>query len=161
MLSAFPNPGMIARGRRAARLEEGPAVMLPSCRRRLVSVFAFACGLALLGAAAPAWALEECRLLRQPDIQGDHIVFVYGGDLWTVGRAGGVVNRLTTSEGIERFPKISPDGRTVAFTAEYDGNIDAYTVPIDGGEPRRLTWHPDPDLVAEWYPDGSAILIRS
>lgn len=135
--------------------------MLPSCRRRLASIFAIACGLALPGAAAPAWALEECRLLRQPDIQGDHIVFVYGGDLWTVGRTGGVAARLTTSEGIERFPKISPDGRTVAFTAEYDGNIDAYTVPIDGGEPRRLTWHPDPDLVAEWYPDGSAILIRS
>src|SRR5437667_7658225 len=161
MLSAFPNPGMIARGRRAARLEEGPAVMLPSCRRRLVSVFAFACGLALLGAAAPAWALEECRLLRQPDIEGDHIVFVYAGDLWQVARAGGVAARLTTHEGQEVFPKYSPDGRTIAFTGEYDGNVDAYTIPAEGGEPARLTWHPSPDQVAEWYPDGRSILIRS
>ncbi len=117
--------------------------------------------LALLGAAAPAAALEECRLLRQPDIQGDRIVFVYAGDLWTVARGGGLAVRLTSHEGREAFPKLSPDGRTVAFTAEYDGNVDAYTIPVEGGEPTRLTWHPQADQVAEWYPDGRAILLRS
>jgi tricorn protease len=112
--------------------------------------------------ASPALAaLEECRLLRHPDIQGDRIVFVYGGDLWTVARSGGVAQRLTTHEGIERFPKFSPDGKTIAFTAEYDGNADAYSVPLEGGEPRRLTWHPYTDQIAEWYPDGKSILIRS
>lgn len=111
--------------------------------------------------AAPASAQEECRLLRQPDIQGDRIVFVYGGDLWTVGREGGVAARLTSHNGIERFPKMSPDGASIAFTAEYDGNIDAYTIPSSGGEPRRLTWHPAVDQVAEWYPQGDAILLRS
>ncbi len=111
--------------------------------------------------ASPAAALEECRLLRQPDIQGDHIVFVYAGDLWSVSRAGGVASRLTTHEGVESFPKLSPDGQTVAFTAEYDGNVDAYTIPIGGGEPTRLTWHPGPDQVAEWYPDGKSLLVRS
>jgi len=116
---------------------------------------------ALLGAARPAAALEECRLLRQPDIEGDRIVFVYAGDLWTVARAGGYAWRLTSHEGTESFPKFSPDGRTVAFTAEYDRNLDAYTVPVEGGEPARLTWHPLPDQVAEWYPDGQAILLRS
>ncbi|HEY6866860.1 MAG TPA: hypothetical protein VI792_06365, partial [Candidatus Eisenbacteria bacterium] len=123
-----------------------------------------ACALVLAGLASgarPARALEECRLMRQPDIQGTTIVFVYAGDLWTVPRAGGLAARLTAHEGLERFPKLSPDGRTVAFTAEYDGNTDAYTIPVEGGEPRRLTWHPDPDLVAEWYPDGKSILIRS
>jgi len=125
--------------------------------RRLAPVLA--CALALMPATR-ALALEECRLLRQPDIQGDRVVFVYAGDLWTVAR-GGVAARLTTHEGLERFPKLSPDGRSVAFTAEYDGNIDAYVVPIDGGEPVRLTWHPDPDQVAEWYPDGGSILLRS
>jgi tricorn protease len=122
----------------------------------------------LLAAAAallpvrPARAeLAECRLLRQPDIQGDRIAFVYGGDLWTVPRAGGVATRLTTHEGVERFPKFSPDGKTIAFTAEYDGNTDVYTVPVEGGEPKRITWHPGPDQVAEWYPDGKSILIRS
>ncbi len=116
---------------------------------------------AVLLTATPAAALEECRLLRQPDIQGDRIVFVYAGDLWTVARAGGTAARLTTHDGIEQFPKLSPDGRTVAFTAEYDGNTDAFTVPLAGGEPRRLTWHPSPDQVAEWYPDGRGILLRS
>jgi tricorn protease len=115
----------------------------------------------LVLATPPALALEECRLLRQPDIQGDRIVFVYGGDLWTVARSGGAASRLTTHEGIERFPKFSPDGRTIAMTAEYDGNTDAFVVPADGGEPVRLTWHPDADTVAEWYPDGRSILVRS
>lgn len=130
-------------------------------RRRLPAATALAAAFAALLAAAPAAALEECRLLRQPDVQGDQIVFVYAGDLWVVGRAGGAARRLTSHEGIERFPKLSPDGRTVAFTAEYDGNVDAYTVPVEGGEPRRLTWHPAADQVAEWYPDGRSILLRS
>jgi len=111
--------------------------------------------------AAPAAALEECRLLRQPDIQGDRIVFVYAGDLWTVARAGGTAERLTSHIGNELFPKFSPDGRTIAFTGEYDGNLDAYTIPAEGGEPVRLTWHPVADQVAEWYPDGQSILLRS
>jgi tricorn protease len=111
--------------------------------------------------ASPAAALEECRLLRMPDIEGQTIVFVYAGDLWTVPRAGGVASRLTTHEGREVFPKLSPDGRTVAFTGEYDGNLDAYTIPTEGGEPTRLTWHPAVDQVAEWYPDGKSVLLRS
>ncbi len=123
---------------------------------------AFVLALAALAASVvPAAALEECRLMRMPDIQGDRIVFVYAGDLWTVARAGGTAERLTSHEGQELFPKFSPDGRTIAFTAEYDGNTDAYTIPAEGGEPKRLTWHPGIDQVAEWYPDGRSILIRS
>jgi len=124
----------------------------------------FALGIALaatLRLALPAAALEECRLLRQPDIEKDKIVFAYAGDLWLVARSGGVASRLTTHEGVERFPKFSPDGQTIAFTAEYDGNVDAFDIPVTGGEPRRLTWHPDQDVVAEWYPDGKSILLRS
>ena len=119
---------------------------------RLLSLSLLALACALLPRQASA--LEECRLMRQPDIQGDHIVFVYAGDLWTLPRTGGVAQRLTTHEGLEIFPKLSPDGNTVAFTAEYDGNQDAYTIPYAGGEPKRLTFHPGPDVVAEWYPDG-------
>jgi tricorn protease len=111
-------------------------------------------------AAAPA-GLQECRLLREPDIAADRIVFMYGGDLWTVARSGGVAARLTSHDGLEHFPKFSPDGGTVAFTGEYDGNVDLYTIPAAGGEPRRLTWHPDSAQVAEWYPDGKSILFRS
>ncbi|HVP38366.1 MAG TPA: S41 family peptidase [Candidatus Saccharimonadales bacterium] len=115
-----------------------------------------------LAAWAPrAQALQECRLMRQPDIQGDRIVFAYAGDLWVVLRTGGLAVRVTSSEGQEQFPKFSPDGRTIAFTGEYDGNVDAYTVPTDGGEPRRLTWYPAANQVMEWYPDGKSLLIRS
>lgn len=128
--------------------------------RRATVALGFALA-ALLPFASRAWALEECRLLRQPDIQGDRIVFVYAGDLWTVSRQGGVAQRVTSSEGQEVFPKFSPDGKTIAFTGQYDGNTDAYTIPVEGGEPTRLTWHPVADQVAEWYPDGKSILIRS
>ncbi len=130
-------------------------------RSSILLFSSFTVAACLSSAAVPAFALEECRLLRQPDIQGDRIAFAYAGDLWTVARAGGVAARLTSHEGIERFPKISPDGATVAFTAEYDGNIDAFRVPVSGGEPTRLTWHPSTDQVAEWYPDGKSVLIRS
>src|SRR6185436_11422680 len=101
--------------------------------------------LALVAGAAPAAALEDCRLMRMPDIQGDRITFVYAGDLWTVARAGGTAQRLTTHEGSEVFPKFSPDGQSIAFTGEYDGNADVFTVPTVGGEPTRLTWHPGAD----------------
>lgn len=117
--------------------------------------------IALAALARPAAALEECRLMRMPDIQGDRIAFVYAGDLWSVARAGGAAVRLTTHDGQEVFPKFSPDGRTIAFTGEYDGNTDAFTIPAGGGEPTRLTFHPGADNVAEWYPDGSSILTRS
>ena len=117
--------------------------------------------LALAAVASPAAALEECRLMRMPDIQGDRIAFVYSGDLWTVARAGGMAQRLTSHDGLEVFPKFSPDGRSIAFTGEYDGNTDAFTIPSTGGEPARLTFHPGNDIVAEWYPDGSSLLLRS
>lgn len=117
--------------------------------------------LLLTVAASPVFALEDCRLMRMPDIQGDRIAFVYSGDLWTVARAGGIAQRLTTHDGFEVFPKFSPDGRTIAFTGEYDGNTDAFTIAASGGEPARLTYHPGSDNVAEWYPDGSSLLLRS
>ena len=139
-------------------VKEDPAVMF-NHRTGLISIALI--GIICLSTAAPASALEECRLLRQPDIHGDNIVFIYGGDLWKVARGGGVAARLTTHEGVERFPKFSPDGEAIAFTAEYDGNVDAFSMPAEGGEPRRLTWHPSTDQVAEWYPDGESILLRS
>src|SRR5262245_28695477 len=126
--------------------------------RRAAVVLSFACAPLF---ASRATALEECRLLPQPDIQGHTIAVSSGGDLWMVPRAGGVAWRLTTHDGVERFPKLSPDGKSVAFTAEYDGNYDAFVVPSEGGEPVRLTFHPDIDVVAEWYPDGKSILLRS
>ena len=92
--------------------------------------------------------------MRYPTIQGDTIVFTYAQDLWVAKTGGGLARRLTSSNGQEVRAKISPDGTTVAFTGTYDGNADVYTIPIEGGEPKRLTYEPDPDLVLNWTPDG-------
>src|SRR5436309_2084067 len=92
-------------------------------------------------AAPPALAApDEARLLRFPATHGDRIVFGYAGDLYTVAATGGTARRLTSHPGYEMFPRFSPDGTRVAFTAQYDGNTEVFVVPADGGEPTRLTY---------------------
>ncbi|HMQ89882.1 MAG TPA: PDZ domain-containing protein, partial [Flavilitoribacter sp.] len=102
-------------------------------------------------------AAQPTRLLRQPDIHGDRIVFEYGGDLWTAAKTGGQARHLTSFQGVESDPKFSPDGTQIAFTGVYGGNQDVYVVPAEGGEPQRLTWHPAPDIVRGWSPDGKVV----
>ena len=104
---------------------------------------------------------SETLLLQMPTISREHIVFVYARDLWVVGRSGGEARRLTSSDGDEFFPQLSPDGRWVAFSGEYDGNTDVYVMPIEGGSPKRLTWHPGTDYVRDWHPDSKQVLIAS
>ncbi|HYL78913.1 MAG TPA: PDZ domain-containing protein, partial [Bryobacteraceae bacterium] len=100
-------------------------------------------------------------LLQKPTLSKTQIAFVYAGDLWTVSRDGGDARRLTTGPGLETNPLFSPDGSTIAFTGEYDGNVDVFTVPAAGGVPKRLTWHPSPDVALGWSPDGKKILFSS
>lgn len=107
-----------------------------------------------LAAAQQTPPPAEPRLLRQPSIHGDTIVFVHAGDLWVTSINGGQARRLTSHPGPESRPHISPDGKTVAFTGMYDGNPDVYVVPIGGGEPKRLTFEPQADNVLGWTPDG-------
>ncbi len=85
------------------------------------------------------------------------IVFAAEGDLWKVPSTGGVAVRLTAYEGEERFPKISPDGQMIAFTAQYEGNDDVYVMPISGGEPTRLTVHPASDQALGWTAQGKVV----
>src|SRR5215510_6291264 len=100
-------------------------------------------------------------LLRMPTLSRTHIVFVYAGDLWIVARDGGEASRLTTGVGSESGPQFSPDGKTVAFTGEYDGNVDVYTVPATGGVPKRLTYHAGTDSLAGWTNDSKQVLFLS
>src|SRR6267143_6473838 len=100
-------------------------------------------------------------LLRFPTVSKTQIVFNYGGDLWAVNRDGGEASRLTSGVGVETTPYFSPDGTMIAFTGEYDGNLDVYVVPASGGVPRRLTYHPDADVAVGWTPDGKRILFHS
>ncbi|QQS47131.1 MAG: PD40 domain-containing protein [Acidobacteriota bacterium] len=104
---------------------------------------------------------EKPLLVRNPALSRTQIVFVYAGDLWIVGREGGEARRLTTGMGTETTPIFSPDGSTIAFTGEYDGNVDIYTVPATGGVPRRVTYHPGTDALSGWTPDGRNLLFTS
>lgn len=134
-------------------------------------ILSIALGMLLpLGVSA---AREEARLLRFPTVGGDKIVFCYAGNLYSVSIDGGDAVKLTSHVGYESFPRISPDGKTIAFTGQYDGNTEVYTIPIGGGEPKRLTYSalvsrdqigermgPN-NIVMGWTPDGSQIVYRS
>jgi tricorn protease len=100
-------------------------------------------------------------LLQTPTISATEIAFVYGGDIWIVSRQGGEAHRLVTGTDLETGPIFSPDGSLVAYSGDYDGNIDVYVVPSAGGDPRRLTHHPAPDIAIGWTPDGKNVLFRS
>ncbi len=116
---------------------------------------------AILSFGASVYAQNTPTLFRQPAISRTEIAFSYAGDLWVVPRSGGEARRLTTGVGIETNPYFSPDGAWIAFTGEYDGNVDVFVMPSTGGVPRRLTYHPAADLVSGWTPDGKSIMFAS
>ncbi len=118
-----------------------------------------------------AWAADDARLLRFPDINNDLVVFVYAGDIWSVDAGGGEARRLTSHEGMELFPKLSPDGKWIAFSGEYSGSRQLFVIPSQGGEPRQLTWYNSvgvmpprggfDHVVLDWTPDSRQILFRA
>ena len=136
-----------------------------SVMKKLILLFA-----ALIHIAAYA---QEARLLRFPATNGNEIAFTYAGDLWTVPVGGGEARRLTSHVGQEIFARYSPDGKSIAFTGEYDGNREVYLIPAAGGEPVRLTYtatnHRDDlgdrmgpnNMVLTWAPDGKSIVYRN
>ena len=127
------------------------------------------CGLAFASTAKA----DEARLLRFPATNGTDVVFSYAGDLFTAPLAGGEAKRLTSHIGYEMFARYSPDGKTIAFTGEYDGNREVYIIPSTGGEPVRLTYTatngrddlgdrmgPN-NIVMGWTVDGKYIIYRN
>ena len=117
--------------------------------------------LVAFAAAAALTAAEKPLLAQHPSLSRTQIVFAYAGDLWIAPRDGGPAIHLTTGVGIENDPCFSPDGTMVAFTGQYDGNVDVFVVPAAGGVPRRITSHPGPDEVVGWTPDGKRIVFRA
>jgi tricorn protease len=99
-------------------------------------------------------------LLRQPTLSREHLAFVYGGDIWVADRDGQHPERLT-AHASAYSPHFSPDGQWVAYSAIYSGNTDVYVIPVSGGQPRRLTYHPGRDEANGWSPDGRRILFAS
>ncbi|MEJ0101338.1 MAG: PDZ domain-containing protein [Bacteroidota bacterium] len=117
----------------------------------------------LLASVSNVFATDNTgtRMLTQPAVSVDHIAFVYAEDLWIANADGSQPTRLTVDRGVESNPVFSPDGKTIAFSAQYDGNVDVYIIPVEGGIPKRLTWHPSADIVRGFTPDGKAILFAS
>jgi len=122
-----------------------------------------ALALAALSGAPGLAAVDtvDTKMLTQPAVSAERIVFAYANDLWTADLEGRNVRRLTSDEGVEAYPAFSPDGRLVAFSGQYDGNLDVFVVPAAGGVPKRLTWHPASDIVQGFAPDGKSVLFTS
>jgi len=118
--------------------------------------------LAILSMLAPAaFAQVNAQMLQNPDISQTDIVFTYAGDIWVVAKEGGTAHRLSSPRGQELFARFSPDGSRIAYSANYDGNMEIYIVPTLGGVPTRMTWHGMSDRLIDWYPDGSRLLYAS
>ncbi|HEY8969541.1 MAG TPA: PDZ domain-containing protein, partial [Puia sp.] len=103
----------------------------------------------------------NAALMRYPDVSASQIVFTYANDLWVVPKEGGKAQHLSSPTGVEIFPKFSPDGHTIAYTADYDGNNSVYTIPAEGGPATRLTWYGPLERVVDWYPDGKHLIFAS
>src|SRR5438045_8481411 len=115
----------------------------------------------LATSAVTSRAAEEAPLLaHSPTVSRAQVVFAYGGYLWSVPRDGGDARQLTTVVH-EWWPVMSPDVKWIAFTGQYDGNVDVFVIPAEGGEPKRLTWHPAADVAVGWTPDGKRVLFYS
>ena len=124
---------------------------------------AFICILVLAALAQTAAGVDtkDTRLLTQPAISQSRIAFVYANNLWVADIDGGNPRQITSAIGFELSPAFSPDGKWVAFSAQYEGNLDVYIVPAEGGIPKRLTWHPGPDLVQGFTADGASVYFFS
>ncbi len=118
-------------------------------------------GVVVLALASGASAETRKGFYRFPDLHGEVVVFAAEGDLWRVPVAGGAAQRLTTHPGEERYPVLSPDGQTLAFTAQYEGPLEVYTMPSTGGLPVRQTWEPESSIARAWTPAGEVVYATS
>lgn len=129
--------------------------------RRLFLILALVAVVSAAGVPESRGADPGTRLLREPDLSAEHIVFTYGGDVWIADREGGDARRLTSTPAVESNPRFSPDGSTVAFSSNRSGSYAVYVVPAIGGMPERLTWHPSSAFVRGWTPDGEHVLYAT
>lgn len=152
-----------------ANLGDSAVPPVNAALRRAGSVILFV--LLIFGGPGLLFGADQA-LMRFPTLHGDSIVFESGGNLWKVARSGGQATRLTTDKGYDQMPRFSPDGSLIAFTGNFDGNTDVYTMPAQGGTVTRLTYHSDVvadapmrwgpnNMVVTWTPDGKKVLFLS
>jgi tricorn protease len=120
-----------------------------------------ACVVISLILTASMFAQIDAGLFRYPDVSQSQIVFSYANDLWVMPKEGGMAVKLSSPAGVEVYPKFSPDGKSIAFTGNYDGNNDVYAIAVTGGVPVRLTSHGYPDRVIDWTNDSKKVLFAS
>ena len=123
----------------------------------------------MLSFRVPALLFAVCALMAQdraprfvssPDVNGDRVVFTWEDDLWLGSLKGGPARRLTTHPGLETAARFSPDGKWIAFSAQYDGGTQAYLMPAEGGAPKRLTWAGGA-TVQGWTPDSKKVVYKT
>lgn len=117
--------------------------------------------LVMIGITTSIQAQISAKLMRYMDVSDSQITFVYGGDIWVVDKDGGTAIQITHSQGEESWPRFSPDGKEIAFTASYNGNQDVYVMPVTGGIPTRVTYHSYADRMVDWHPNGEQLLFAS
>jgi len=100
-------------------------------------------------------------MLLYPDVSATHVVFLYANNLWTVPRTGGVASPLASPPGREAFPRFSPDGKSIAFSGNYEGNLDIYTIPVNGDVAKRITYHPASEILCDWTQDGRLLFMSN
>ncbi|MFA6126817.1 MAG: PDZ domain-containing protein [Bacteroidales bacterium] len=108
-----------------------------------------------------SFAQISAKLFRYMDVSDNQITFVYGGDIWVMPKSGGTAVQITHSPGEESWPRFCPDGKSIAYTASYNGNADVYVIPTLGGLPTRVTYQSGGDQLVDWHPDGKKLLFTS
>ncbi len=115
----------------------------------------------LAAAMVPGTAQAETLMVGDPALSATQMAFTYAGDIWLAERDGSNPRRLTSSPADEMRPRFSPDGSMIAYSANLDGNYDVFVIPVTGGQPKRLTWHPGADRVVGWSRDGKSVSFVS
>jgi tricorn protease len=112
---------------------------------------------------SPIIAQNDVCFASTPSLnpQGKEIIFSYDGDLWKSAASGGAALRMTAMEGVEDYPRVSPDGKWIAFSSAQYGNADVYVMPYNGGEIKRLTYNSSNDQVETWAWDSKTIYFQS
>lgn len=123
--------------------------------RKIIAILSF------ISLASICQAQISAKLMRQMDVSDTHIAFVFAGDIWLVATEGGTAVQLTRSPGEESWPRFSPDGSLLAFSANYNGSTDIYTIPVTGGIPTRVTYQSYNDRMVDWHPGGEKLLFAS